>query len=139
MKKESADGLISEVDVRKKQLEIDKLLKEQLPQMRALINPNMSQNQIITQMNAIVGKLSKDINQKVLELASIKSKQQATTTQPSQADDAKDSHLGPRGKEQNNKLPDFWRRNFDYGESPYMHMDEINTITERPKLSKRRK
>jgi len=52
--------------------------------------------------------------------------------------DARDNHLGPRGKKQNPKLPDFWRRNFDYGESPYMHMDEIKTITDRP-ISKRKR
>lgn len=52
--------------------------------------------------------------------------------------DAKD-RLGPRGKKQNLRLPDFWRRNFDYGESPYMHLDKIKTITDKPRLSKRKK
>jgi len=52
--------------------------------------------------------------------------------------DARDRHLGPRGKTQNPELPDFWRRNFDYGESPYMHMDKIKTITDRP-ISKRKR
>jgi len=52
--------------------------------------------------------------------------------------DSRDSHLGPRGKKQNPELPDFWRRNFDYGESPYMHMDEIKVITDRP-ISKRKR
>ena len=127
--------------IRFKQEEVKKLLNDNLTKLRGLINPNMSQTQIAVKMNEIIAPMIRDINQKVLELASLKTQttQSATPTTPSAADDAKDSHLGPRGKKQNKKLPDFWRRNFDYGESPYMHMDKIKTITERPKLSKRRK
>lgn len=126
--------------VRFKQEEIKKLLNDNLTKMRALITPAMSPNQIAAQINALLVPMNEAINRKVLELASLKTPAQTTTTtQPSQADDAKDKHLGPRGKKQNKNLPDFWRRNFDYGESPYMHMDKIKTITDRPKLSKRRK
>lgn len=53
--------------------------------------------------------------------------------------DAKDKYLGPRGKRQNPKLPDFWRRNLDYGESPYLYMDKLKTITDKPTISKRKK
>lgn len=126
--------------VRFKREEIRKLLDDNLTKMRALINPSMSQNQILAQMNALLVPLNKAVNQKVLELSSlVPSQTTTTTTQPAAADDAKDKHLGPRGKRENKRLPDFWRRNFDYGESPYMHMDKIKTITDRPKLNKRRK
>jgi hypothetical protein len=36
----------------------------------------------------------------------------------------------PRDSEHTKELPDFWRKNLDYGESPYMHMDEIEKITD---------
>jgi len=49
----------------------------------------------------------------------------------------KERHLSPRDSEHNENLPDFWRRNYDYGESPYMNLDKIEKITDKPPFSKR--
>lgn len=49
----------------------------------------------------------------------------------------KPKHLSPRDKEHNKDLPDFWRENYDYGESPYMHIDEIEKITDKPPMKKK--
>lgn len=46
-------------------------------------------------------------------------------------------HLSPRDSEHNKELPDFWRKNYDYGESPYMNLEEIEKITDKPPISKR--
>jgi len=121
--------------VRFKKEEIGQRLKIDLAKLRTLINPNMSPSQIAVQMNAIITPMAEFVNKKVLELVSLKSSEVAGTTQPAAA---KDGHLGPRGIKQNKKLPDFWRRNLDYGDSPYMHMDELKTITDR-KISKRKR
>lgn len=51
----------------------------------------------------------------------------------------KEKHLTPRDSEHNKDLPDFWRRNLDYGESPYMHLDSIKKITDKPPLKKKKK
>lgn len=48
-------------------------------------------------------------------------------------------HPTPRDTEHNKNLPPFWRRNFDYGESPYMHMDELDEITDEVPHGKRKK
>lgn len=131
--------------IRFKQEEIKKLVNDNLVKMRSLIVPTMSYGQILAQMDQIIRLMNVAVNQKVLELISLipqpinpNGKPATTTNTPQTADDANDKHLGPRGKKQNRKLPDFWRRNFDYGESPYMHMDELKTITDKPKLSKRK-
>lgn len=131
--KRTAQELGGIEQVRFKQQEIHKLLDTTLPKLYALVNPNISPNQLVAQMKAILEPISKEIKKKVLELSSIKEKQPATT--PAAADDY---HLGPRGKKQNKNLPDFWRRNFDYLHSPYMHLDKIKKITDRPKMSKRK-
>jgi hypothetical protein len=49
----------------------------------------------------------------------------------------KQEHPTPRDSEHNKDLPDFWRRNLDYGESPYMHLDSIEKITDKPKKKKK--
>lgn len=49
----------------------------------------------------------------------------------------KERHLSPRDKEHNKDLPDFWRRNYDYGESPYMNLEKLEKITDKPPFSKR--
>jgi hypothetical protein len=109
-----------------------------------LKQPQPNLKEILMELNNNAAAMSKVVSQKTLELKSmIIAPPPVTTTAPAPAapaDDqnAKDKHLGPRGKKQNPKLPDFWRRNFDYGESPYMHMDEIKTITDRP-ISKRKR
>jgi len=46
---------------------------------------------------------------------------------------------GPRGKSDTKELPDFWRKNFDYGESPYMNIGFIENITDKPKKKKKKK
>lgn len=51
----------------------------------------------------------------------------------------KTEHSAPRGKKENKDLPEFWRRNMDYGESPYMNLDKIEKITDKPPFSKRDK
>jgi hypothetical protein len=51
----------------------------------------------------------------------------------------KQEHPTPRDSEHNKDLPDFWRRNYDYGESPYMHLDEIEKITDKPPFKKKKK
>lgn len=51
----------------------------------------------------------------------------------------KQKHPTPRDSEHNKDLPDFWRRNLDYGESPYMHIDCIEKITDRPRRRKRKR
>ena len=48
-------------------------------------------------------------------------------------------HLSPRDKEHNKDLPDFWRKNLDYGESPYMHIDKLEKITDDVSLPRRKK
>jgi len=48
-------------------------------------------------------------------------------------------HPCPRGKKENKDLPDFWRKNFDYGESPYMNIGFIEKITDKPSKKKRKK
>lgn len=48
-------------------------------------------------------------------------------------------HPTPRDGEHNKDLPDFWRKNYDYGESPYMHIDEIEKITDKPPLAKKKR
>ena len=50
----------------------------------------------------------------------------------------KKKHPTPRDSEHNKDLPDFWRRNFDYGESPYMNLELIKKITDRPKHKKKK-
>ena len=51
----------------------------------------------------------------------------------------KKEHPTPRGKEHTKELPDFWRKNFDYGESPYMNIGFIENITDKPKKKKKKK
>lgn len=51
----------------------------------------------------------------------------------------KERHPGPRDSEETKGLPDFWRKNKDYGESPYMHIDKLEKITDEVPLSKREK
>ncbi|MDX1471912.1 MAG: hypothetical protein R3213_10480 [Flavobacteriaceae bacterium] len=51
----------------------------------------------------------------------------------------KEKHLSSRDSEHNNELPDFWRKNLDYGESPYMHLDEIEKITDKVPSKKKSK
>ena len=126
-------------EIQRRKAEIIKILGDSLAKLRTLITANMSQILVIKVNNEILNPMTNLLNTKILELSSLIPVTTAPTTQPSAADDAKDKHLGPRGKKQNKKLPDFWRKNFDYLESPYMHLDEIKTITDRPKLSKRRK
>jgi len=48
-------------------------------------------------------------------------------------------HPTPRDTEHNSKLPPFWRRNLDYGESPYMNLDKIKKITDEVPHGKKRK
>jgi hypothetical protein len=48
-------------------------------------------------------------------------------------------HPTPRDGEHNKDLPDFWRRNFDYGESPYMNIGFIEKITDKPPIKKKKK
>ena len=48
-------------------------------------------------------------------------------------------HPTPRDGEHNKDLPDFWRRNFDYGESPYMNIGFIEKITDKPPYKKKKK
>lgn len=50
----------------------------------------------------------------------------------------KHQHPTPRDKEHNKDLPDFWRRNFDYGESPYMNIGFIEKITDKPPFKKKK-
>lgn len=42
----------------------------------------------------------------------------------------KQKKLSPRDTEDNSELPEFWRRNKDLGESPYLYMDELTKITD---------
>lgn len=49
----------------------------------------------------------------------------------------KEEHLSPRDSEHNEELPDFWRNNYDYGESPYMNLEKLEKITDKPPFSKR--
>lgn len=51
----------------------------------------------------------------------------------------KQKHLTPRDSEHNKDLPDFWRKNYDYGESPYMNLDKIDKITDEVPHGKRKK
>jgi len=48
-------------------------------------------------------------------------------------------HPTPRGPEHTKGLPPFWRRNFDYGESPYMNIGFIEKITDKPPIKKKKK
>jgi hypothetical protein len=48
-------------------------------------------------------------------------------------------HPTPRDIEHNKKLPPMWRRNLDYGESPYMHIDKLDKITDEVPHGKKRK
>jgi hypothetical protein len=140
MKKISDQAQMTMVDLKLKDIqdavnghiaEMNKLLKQPQPNLQ----------QILIDLNNNVGAMNRIITDKTREMKSmIIAPPPVTTTAPPPpaADDARDKHLGPRGKKQNPKLPDFWRRNFDYGESPYMHMDEIKTITDRP-ISKRKR
>lgn len=50
----------------------------------------------------------------------------------------KQKHPTPRDKEHNKDLPDFWRHNFDYGESPYMNIGFIEKITDKPPFKKKK-
>jgi hypothetical protein len=143
MKKEAA----TMDQIRFKQEEIKKLLNDNLMKIRTSLNPNLSNSQMLAKVDQIIRIMNISINQKVLELISLipqpinptgKPAENTTTPPPPQtADDAKDNHLGPRGRKQNKKLPDFWRKNFDYGTGPYSHMDELKTITDK-RLSKRK-
>lgn len=51
----------------------------------------------------------------------------------------KQEHPTPRGKEHTKDLPEFWRQNFDYGESPYMNLGFIDKITDKPPYKKKKK
>jgi len=48
-------------------------------------------------------------------------------------------HPTPRDTEHSKDLPPFWRRNFDYGESPYMNIGFIEKITDKPPCKKKKK
>ena len=141
MKKTADQAQMTMVDLKLKAIQdavgahiskMNNLLKQPQPNIQA----------ILSELNSNVVAMNKVIIDKTREMKSmIIAPPPVTTTTPAPpapADDARDNHLGPRGKKQNPKLPDFWRRNFDYGESPYMHMDEIKTITDRP-ISKRKR
>ena len=124
--------------IRFKQEEVKKLVNDNLVKIRALIVPSLSYNQILAQMDQLIRLMSIDVNRKVLELISLipqpinpNGKAPESTTQPAQADDAKDKHLTPRGKKQNKKLPDFWRRNFDLGEGFYSNINRSKKISKR--------
>lgn len=124
--------------VKFKQEEIKKILIDTLAKIHAAINPSTGINQISAQVGTLLNAMSEEINRKVLEMVSLNLALQqqlaSIQQQPAQADDG----AAPRGKKQNKNLPDFWRRNCDYGESPYMHMDKMKTITQpKRKLSKR--
>lgn len=122
--------------VKFKQEEIRKILTDTLTKIKAIITPAASVNQISAQVNNLLTLMASQINKIVLEMASIVwTLQQQQATQQTQTAD--DGHLKPINKAENKKLPDFWRRNYDYCESPYMHMNEMKTITEPKKLSKR--
>lgn len=85
--------------------------------------------------------------QKVQQDAAQKAQQQAQTTtaglvlakKKRKKKDKSSEHPTPRDSEHNEKLPDFWRKNLDYGESPYMHMDKIEKITDEVPHGKRKK
>jgi hypothetical protein len=51
----------------------------------------------------------------------------------------KERHPTPRDTDHNENLPPFWRRNFDYGESPYMNIGFIEKITDKPPYKKKKK
>jgi len=124
--------------------------------------------QLNTQLTNIVQNLSREIDTKLNEIKSLQVAPAATQpggmTQ-SQADDGATRsayyqggggvnkptpkkrkykgktppHPTPRDKEHNKDLPDFWRRNYDYGESPYMNLEKLEKITDKPPYKKKRR
>jgi len=51
----------------------------------------------------------------------------------------KNKHLTHRDSGYNKDLPDFWRKNYDYGESPYTNLAKIDKITDEVPNGKRKK
>lgn len=51
----------------------------------------------------------------------------------------KHEHPTPRDGEHTEGLPSFWRKNLDYGESPYMNIGFIDKITDKPPIKKKKK
>jgi hypothetical protein len=121
--------------------------------------------QITKELNTIVTNLSKEVETKVNEIKSlipVAPAQQGTTADLDLPGVVKESgkkkkqkkkqkrkskhsidepmdHPLPRDTEDTDGLPPFWRRNFDYGESPYMNIGFIEKITDKPPIKKKRK
>lgn len=95
-------------------------------------------NKATQEMEKIVTDLKDTVELKMNEAKSLINQQPRGTTapaQPAQVDDnlgknAKKKKLSPRDTEDNSDLPEFWRKNKDLGESPYLYMEELSKITD---------
>lgn len=136
-----------EIEVKKKELNdlITKTLSDLKTKMdSALANLN---TQVAREVNTMTENLQKEIAEKLREIGT-----KSITVSPQQmanlqtADDKfaakkrhKQKHLYTRDSEHNKDLPDFWRSNYDYGESPYMNIEKIEKITDKPPYKKKKK
>lgn len=125
---------------------ITERLNLSLQQMQNIMSDEtISQAEKNSRISQIVQNLSRDIGSeidKVKEMVNSMPRIESPAIDDKSAskrEKKKVRHLSPRDTRDNKKLPAFWRKNYDYGESPYMHMDKIEKITDKPQKSKKKK
>ena len=155
---------ISQDSVDFKRDELKKLISDSL----SGLNTKMQQatqkltQQVTTEMNNLVNILEKEVEKKMNEVKSLITPQQTSTqeTQPQAGTQTasydlpgvvKNSkkpkhslekampHPLPRDTKDTKELPAFWRQNYDYGESPYMNIEKLDKITDKPPFKKKKK
>jgi hypothetical protein len=150
------------VDVKKE--EINRAVSDALTNLNTKMQAATSQltEQVTRELETMVTSLTKEIETKVNELKGqtvTVSPQQMQQMQTAELDlpgvvkeskkkkkkkskhsiDEPMDHPTPRQTEETEGLPPFWRRNFDYGESPYMNIGFIEKITDKPPIKKKKK
>lgn len=132
-----------------KRQELQKSINDTLGQFKQILDTTQKQmtDQVTKQMNDLAQKLQTDVEKKLNEMQRLMPKQ--TTQQPMQADDRAissrayfqggggvnepapkkrkykgDTPEHPTARGDGEKTPEFWKKNFDYGEGPYTNLDK---------------
>lgn len=121
-------------------------LNAQMEQATRQLNEQVtrSMQQIVTNLQTQIQEKLQEIKGQTITLTPDQMRGRATLDLPGVVRKGKKKapkHPTPRGKEHTEDLPEFWRKNLDLGESPYLHIDKLETITDdvEKAVSKKRK